>query len=204
MTDDLRRAVFLDRDGVINQMVYDPEHGTIDSPSRPDQLKLMPGIAQAIRSIKHMGFLVVVVSNQPGVALGKYTMDLLLATDRKMRDELTACQAAVDQVYYCLHHPEAVLEEYRQDCPCRKPKPGLLVTAAVEMRIEPVTSYMIGDGLVDIEAGQAAGCRTILIAKTKCYQCIECFKQAVTPDRQVESISKAVDYIRAREGFGVW
>ena len=162
----LKRAVFVDRDGVINPLWVDPEHGVIDSPANPDQFDLLEGVPEALRLLRSVGFLVVVVSNQPGIAKGKLTRLLLDAITEKMENGLRAGGVTMDGVYYCLHHPQAALEEFKVACECRKPKPGLLLRAAREMGIDLSGSYMIGDGLNDIQAGSAAGCRTIWIGPT--------------------------------------
>ena len=128
-----RRAVFLDRDGVINRMVYNSEFGLVDSPQNPEEFKLLPGVGEAIRLVNETGFLVVVVSNQPGVAKAKFTLDILEAMTQKMHDELAQAGAHLDGVYYCLHHPQAVVGSYRTTCTCRKPAPGLLIQAAEEL-----------------------------------------------------------------------
>lgn len=166
-----RGAVFLDRDGSINSVVYNPEFGLVDSPQSPGQFQLLPGVAEAIRLINEMGLLAVVVSNQPGVAKGKCAPKGLEAITQKMHQELAQSGAHLDAVYYCLHHPEALLEEYRITCNCRKPKPGLLQKAAEELGIDLEASYMIGDGLTDILAGKAVGCTTVFLGNFKCEIC---------------------------------
>jgi len=119
----MKRGIFLDRDGVINAVVYDPEHGIIDSPTNVKQFGLLPGAGRAIKRIKEMGFLAVVVSNQPGIAKGKFSLEILQAIDKKMNKELAEFGARLDRTYYCLDHPEAVKKEYRKNSPCRKPNP---------------------------------------------------------------------------------
>jgi len=142
-------------------MVYHPDHSLVDSPANPDEFQLLPGVGEAIGKINAVGLLVVVVSNQPGVAKGKFTVDLLDAITQKMHQELEACGATVDAVFYCLHHPEAVLDGYRMRCECRKPKPGLLLRAADELGIDVQRSYMVGDAPTDVQAGAMSGCRTV-------------------------------------------
>lgn len=146
------RAILLDRDGVINAMWLEHEHGTVDSPANPDQFQLLPGVPEAIRRLRRLGFRIVVVSNQPGIAKGKMAPHLLDAITSEMENRLRLAGASLDGVYYCLHHPEAVLPAYRQSCECRKPQPGLLRRAAKELGIDLGRSYMIGDGLNDIQA----------------------------------------------------
>src|SRR5947209_7370654 len=138
------RAVFLDRDGVINAMWCEPESGAIDSPKNPSQFKLMPGVSGAIKTLRDRGFLTIIVSNQPGIAKGKLTPQMLEEMTQKMHTYLNTTGAEIDAVYYCLHHPQAVLSEYRAVCNCRKPKPGLLLQAAAEWNIDLESSYMIG------------------------------------------------------------
>jgi D-glycero-D-manno-heptose 1,7-bisphosphate phosphatase len=151
------RAVFLDRDGVLNELVYYPEHGIIDSPFTPKQITLLPGVAQAINSFHDMGFKVVLVSNQPGIAKGHFSEEIFNQVRKKMKEELAKEGAFLDGEYYCFHHPEAKIERFRVECECRKPKPGLLLQAAKEMGVDLVGSWMIGDGLTDIQAGKKAG-----------------------------------------------
>src|SRR5260370_13292890 len=152
----LRRAVFLDRDGVINPYKYNSEFGTFDSPSNPDEFSLLPDAAKAVAQVSRLGLLAIVTSNQPGVAKGKMSRNLLDVIDRKMKVSLELNGAKLDGTYYCFHHPAALLEEYRITCDCRKPKPGLLLNAARELNIDLENSYMVGDGIVDILAGRAA------------------------------------------------
>jgi D-glycero-D-manno-heptose 1,7-bisphosphate phosphatase len=167
----MNKAVFLDRDGVINAIVYDREHGTLDSPANPQQFELLKGVGTAIRLLNEMGWLVVVVSNQPGIAKGKYTPRLLEAMNHKMLAELAGWKAHLDAIYYCLHHPQAVVKEYRKMCGCRKPLPGLLFKGRDELNIDLRKSYLVGDGLIDVQAGRSAGCKTILLGRARCYTC---------------------------------
>jgi D-glycero-D-manno-heptose 1,7-bisphosphate phosphatase len=191
----LRRAFFLDRDGSINGMVYDPEFGLVDSPRNVHEFELLPGVGEAIRLINEIGLLAVVVSNQPGIAKGKYRRPGLEAVTEKMHRELAAVGAHLDAVYYCLHHPEALLEEYRVLCDCRKPKPGLLQRAAQEHGIDLQASFMIGDGLTDVLAGKAAGCTTILLGNHKCASCRVMDEREARPGFIASDLSEAVRLI---------
>lgn len=190
------RAVFLDRDGVINAMVYDAEHGLVDSPANPAQFKLLPDVAPALRLLSAAGWLAVVVSNQPGIAKGKLTPALLDAITKRMHAQLAAEDARLDGVYYCLHHPEAVLAEYRQVCACRKPQPGLLLQAAADLQIDLARSVMVGDGVADVQAGRAAGCRTVFIGLRKAYLWATFERGGAFPDRFAGSLFQAVEWIR--------
>ena len=162
----MNRAVFLDRDGVINAAIYNPLEGKLDSPYKLQDFRLLPGAAQAIRGINGLGFLAVVVSNQPGVAKGKCHRAFLEALDQRLNWELARQGAHLDAIYYCLHHPQAQVESLRLACDCRKPEPGLLLRAARELGIELARSHMVGDSPTDVAAGLAAGCRTILLSDT--------------------------------------
>lgn len=194
----MKRGVFLDRDGVINQMVYDAEHGTIDSPAHPDQFQIVPGAAAAVRTLNDSGLPVVVVSNQPGIAKGKMTAALLDAITRKMNAELAAAGARLDGIYYCRHHPDAALPEYRVRCECRKPKPGLLRRAADELGITLADSWMIGDGLVDLQAGKAAGCVTVWLGTFKCDFCRLAHEKDAVPDWVAANLGEAAQMIAER------
>jgi len=191
-----RRAIFMDRDGTINEMVYDETHGLLDSPRRPEQVALVPGVAPFIRQAHAAGCLVVVVSNQPGVAKGTLTMAELEAVNQRLA-ELLACEGARwDAIRCCPHHPSGrpgCVAPFVRDCDCRKPQPGLLVQAAAELDIDLTQSWMIGDGLVDIQAGRRAGCRTLLLANLKIAE-IERFHRMedAMPDAVCRNYSEAV------------
>ena len=195
----MKRAVFLDCDGVICAMVYNKDQGFLDSPSNPEQFRLLPNVGEAIRLINDMGMLALVVSNQPGIAKGKFTPDALKAKTKKMEAELASCGAHLDGIYYCLHHPQALLEEYRENCNCRKPKPGLILRGAEEFNVALDHSYMVGDGLTDIQAGKAAGLRTILLGNLKCDLCKLMQELDARPDFIVSDLLEAVKLIQKLE-----
>jgi len=195
----MKRAVFLDRDGTINAMVYNPEFGLVDSPQNPDEFRLLPGVGQAIRAINQAGLLAVVVSNQPGIAKGKCTPAVLEAITEKMRRGLAEFDARLDAVYYCLHHPEAVIESYRTRCDCRKPSPGLLKRASEERHIDLPGSYLVGDGATDVGAGQAVGATTLLLSSRKAYLYGELSRQGLEPNCIVGSLAEAVEAIKRFE-----
>jgi len=191
----VNRAVFLDRDGTINEMVYLEDFGLIDSPMNPEQFRLVAGAGEAIRRLNELGMKVVVVSNQPGIAKGKMTPQLFEEIRKKMKQLLREDGARLDAEYYCLHHPEAQVSRYRSICNCRKPKPGLILKAAEDLNLDLSGSYMVGDGLTDVIAGKAAGCRTILIGKLKCDICKLMDLEEARPDLIVGSLVEAVTEI---------
>lgn len=148
-------AVFLDRDGTINEEV-----SYLD---RMEKLRLIPGAADAIRRLNAAGFSVVVVTNQSGVARGFFDEAFVLAVNERLRQMLQAEGARIDAVYYCPHHPTEGKGKYLRACGCRKPAPGLLLAAVSDFGIDPARSYMVGDMLTDVEAGNRAGVRAVLV-----------------------------------------
>lgn len=155
-----QKAVFLDRDGTINKYV-----GFL---TKSEQFELIPGVAEAIKKINKSGFLAIVVTNQPVIARGDSTWEELQEIHDKMETELGKEGAFVDAIYICPHHKDKGFEgerlEYKFDCDCRKPKPGLLLQAAKDFNIDLSHSIMIGDGQNDVLAGEAAECRKSLMA----------------------------------------
>lgn len=156
-----QKAIFLDRDGTIN--IY---KGFL---TQTADFELIDGAAQAVRHINQSGYLAIVVSNQPVIARGECTFEELRAIHDKMETLLGKEGAFVDAIYYCPHHPDKGFEgerpDYKFDCNCRKPKPGLLLQAACDWNIDLSQSYMIGDSERDIEAGHSAGCKSSVLVQ---------------------------------------
>ena len=150
-----QKAVFLDRDGTINKYV-----GFLRD---INEFELLPGVAEAIKLINQSGYLAIIVTNQPVIARGEVSWEELHEIHRKMQTLLGQEGAYLDGIYVCPHHPDKGFEgerpEYKFDCDCRKPKPGLFLQAAKDFNIDLSQSYMIGDKSTDIEAGQNAGCK---------------------------------------------
>ena len=156
-------AVFLDRDGVIVELVWDAADESFEGPNIKDDVRLVTAAADAIRRIRTLDYRTVVVSNQPGAAKGKASHNDLLEAHEHVVRLLAECGVAIDDYRYCLHHPDAIDPELAHACDCRKPKPGMLLEAAAALDIDLSRSWMIGDADVDAEAGRVAGCRTILV-----------------------------------------
>jgi D-glycero-D-manno-heptose 1,7-bisphosphate phosphatase len=149
-------AVFLDRDGVL---VEDAQNRV-----SPVGMGLLDGVPDALTRLRAAGFALVVVTNQPVVARGWATLDDVAAVNQTIDDLLQQDGAEpLDAYYACPHHPNANLPEWRAECDCRKPRPGLLLQAARERGLDLAASYMVGDRPTDIAAGVAAGCRTIMV-----------------------------------------
>lgn len=160
---DLRAGVFLDRDGTL---IEDP--GYLREPAR---VQLLPGVAEALRTLRAAGFMLVVVTNQSGVARGYFNEIELAAVHDRMRELLAAGGVKLDGLYYCPYHPEGVVEAYRKASDWRKPGCGMLLAAASDLGIDLGRSWMIGDAARDIEAGRRAGCRTVLLKESQDQAC---------------------------------
>jgi D,D-heptose 1,7-bisphosphate phosphatase len=189
------KAVFLDRDGVINKLIYHHEHGIIDSPFNVEQFSLINGVGEAIKKLREHDYKAILVSNQPGIAKGFFSREIFQKIRKRMNNLLSISGAILDGEYYCLHHPEAVNPRLKTSCECRKPEPGLLLKAAREMDIDLSQSWMVGDGITDIQAGKQAGCRVILIGRMKCELCEMMSKLDAVPDFIAPNLTDAANYI---------
>ena len=154
-----RLAVFLDRDGVLVD--------ELDFLTDPDELRLLPGAADAVRALNQRGVPVVVITNQSAVARGLIDLAGLDAVHERLRAKLAEGGAHVDAIFFCPHHPTAGDPPWRTECDCRKPRPGLLERAARALGLDLARSYVIGDSLRDLEAGAAVGAHGILVATGK-------------------------------------
>jgi D,D-heptose 1,7-bisphosphate phosphatase len=193
------KAIFLDRDGVINELSYYPEHGVVDSPFTAEQFRLIPGICEAINKFHELGFKVIIASNQPGMAKGYLSQETFDKIRKRMNDELAKGGASFDGEYYCFHHPEAKVERLKANCGCRKPEPGLLLQAAKDLDVDLSQSWMIGDGLTDIQAGKSAGCQTILLGKMKCELCHLMDEQDARPDFIAANLLEAAKLVKSHK-----
>lgn len=155
--------MFLDRDGVLNDLVPDPISGTPESPLQVDDVRLVAGAAGAARRLAQAGFVLACVSNQPAAAKGRVSIERLFAIHQRVCDLLAAEGVPLEASRLCLHHPQGVLPGLAGVCGCRKPAPGMLLDAAAALGIDLRASWMVGDTDADVLAGQAAGCRTLLI-----------------------------------------
>ena len=177
------RAVFLDRDGVINE----------DSPdyiTSPDQIHILPGVHEAISKLNEAGFLVIVASNQSGIGRGYMSEATLHEINDKIRDVLRIKGAKIEAFYFCPHTPS-------QGCSCRKPKSGLLLRASREYGINLEESYMVGDKPSDIACGESAGCSTILVlsGQTRGFDRVSF---SMMPDYICLDLNTAADWIIER------
>ena len=148
-----RPAIFMDRDGTVCEEV-----GYVNHPSRS---RLLPRSAEAVRLVNQAGWFSVLVTNQSGVARGLFDEALVRTVHEQLARSLGEAGARIDAFYFCPHHPREGHPPYRVECDCRKPLPGMLTRAAREHDLDLAASWMIGDSLVDIEAGTAAGASTV-------------------------------------------
>lgn len=155
-------VLFLDRDGVINQMVAYPGDEPFDSPQKPEDVVLVDGIIDIIKWANDKNIPVVEITNQPGVAKGKMDQSKADAIESRVHQLLSEKNVFITKTYICPHHPRGIVPELTQECLCRKPKPGLLLQAASELNIDLSKSIFLGDGASDVEAGLTAKCQTII------------------------------------------
>lgn len=187
----MNQAVFLDRNGVITQEPPYYAH-------QLDQLALIDGSVGAMHSLNQNGFIVVVISNQAGVAHSYYREGEVITFNKAMKEILAEDDAHIDAIYYCPHHPEAKITQYRLDCNCRKPKPGMLIKAEKELNINLKQSFIIGDKLSDIQAGTRAGCKTVMVKMG--YGQEEKNNNQITCDYIADDLPGAVEYILCLSG----
>lgn len=151
----MQKAVFFDRDGVINR-----DYGYVGTLER---FEFLPGVAEALAELKKLGYITVLVTNQSGIARGLYTVDDFDTVTEFMQGQLDLVGAKFDGVYFCPHHPNATVAEFRCDCTCRKPKPEMFLWAQKEFDIDMEHSIMVGDHATDLQAAQAANVKTLVL-----------------------------------------
>lgn len=168
-------AVFLDRDGVINEIVYNEDTELMDSPMNVSQFILLPGVADTIKAAKSKGYYVFVVTNQPAAAKGKTTLTKLYDINTYFVNEMKKENADIDGVFMCAHYPKKLpltKEDYLiKTCNCRKPKSGMIEAAADKYNLDLDNSYMVGDSFTDVQCGRAAGVKTVFLGDFKCDAC---------------------------------
>ncbi len=180
------KAVFLDRDGTL---IKDP--GYINN---PDQVELLEGVPRALRELRELGYKIIVVSNQSGVARGIVSVPTLEKIHNRLKELLAKEDAFLDRIYYCPFHPEGAVKKYRKDSDWRKPQPGMLLAAARDFGLELGQCWMIGDEQRDVEAGFRAGCKTIMLTKRQYYEPPR--PGDIVPDYKCLSLREAVNIIK--------
>lgn len=184
-----RKAVFLDRD---DTLIADPGYL-----SDPAQVKLISGAAPALAALQKMGYLLIVVTNQSGVARGYFTEQQLEQIHHHLKKLLADEGVYLDAIYYCPYHPEGTVAEYAKESDWRKPQPGMLLQAAKDFDIDLSQSWMIGDSYRDIAAGKRAGCKTILLDTPGKLQVKS--PEDPEPDKRAVNLREAVNILRMLE-----
>jgi len=184
-----RKAVFLDRDGTIIKQV-ELMHSV-------DELRLLPGAALAINALNQLGFLVVIVTNQPVVARGIIAPKEVDNIHAVLISRLNGKGAKIDAVYFCPHHPEATMPKFRLRCRCRKPEPGMILKGLKKLNINSKKSFIVGDALIDVVAGKKAGLKTILVKTGPGHARLDEKYKNTKPDFIVKNLTQAVKIITA-------
>ncbi len=182
-----RRAVFLDQDGTIIKYV--------DLLTDPKKVLLLPKAADAIRKMNKLGFLVLIVTNQPVIARGLMSENGLEKIENRIISLLAKKGAKSDGILFCPHHPEATLKRYRKKCGCRKPEPGMILKAAKKYNINLKKSFMIGDALIDVVAGHRAGVKSILVKTGPGHERLDKIYRNERPDFKAKDLMEAVKFI---------
>jgi D-glycero-D-manno-heptose 1,7-bisphosphate phosphatase len=183
-----RAGVFFDRDGTLNEEV--------EYLSRPEQLSLIPGAAAAVRAVNMSGMAACVISNQSGIGRGLFSEADLGPIHDKLERMLARAGARLDGIYYCPHHPTAGIPPYDVECDCRKPRTGMLRRAEGDLGIDLRRSFVVGDRLIDVQAGQSVGGKGILVLTgwgTRSRE--EITPGGVMPDFIAASVTEAVEFI---------
>lgn len=186
------KAIFLDRD---DTLIADP--GYIN---HPDQVKLLDGVAESLAEFSEMGYKLIVVSNQSGVARAILTEETLSEIHSRLKQLLLEKNVKLDKIYYCPYHPDGVIDKYRKESDLRKPNPGMLLEAADEMDVELSQSWMIGNSSRDIQAGSRAGCKTILINQRLNQR--QTKPEKIKPDYKAVNMKEAVNIIKMQNRSG--
>lgn len=184
-----RPAVFLDRDGTVNE--------DLDFVTTPDAVRLLPGAAQALKALQDAGYLLLVVTNQSGVARGKMSEEVLCAIHERLDELLAEAGVELTDYYYCPHHPtEGEDDLYTFACRCRKPLPGLFLDAAEDYRVDRDQSFAVGDAARDLQAAEAAGIRSLWVRSGRTQEAaIDAAEPAVHPLARCADLAAAAQWI---------
>lgn len=185
--------ILLDRDGVLNRLVVDPEHGTVDSPLHPAQVEVFPFVAEALARLTDAGYGLAIVTNQPAWAKGKTTRANLEAVHAAVLAAVTTVGGKIVSSHMCLHRAE-------DNCDCRKPRTGLLRAAlAMQPDADPASSWMVGDGITDVEAGTTLGLHTAFLGPRKCDACKIMEERALKPTYWGPDLAAFTEYLTSRD-----
>jgi len=184
-------AIFLDRDGIINHLVYYPDTNEYESPRVPEHLEFLPDVVMNLKILQENNWRLFLVSNQPSFAKGKTSLENLLAVHEKMAGFLEENQIFFQDFYYAFGHPKGIVPEYTGFFDDRKPAPGMLLKAQQQYGVELYKSWLVGDSDTDIQCGQSVGCQTILVN----YEYSSSKRLNSKPTFQCKTLHSAVDII---------
>ncbi len=187
----MNKAVFLDRDGVINELILNPQTGEYESPLSENDLRIAPEVFSHFRNLKKAGFLLFVVSNQPNYSKGKSTLESLYRINKLLSKLMVDNCIEFSGYFYCYHHPNGVVKDYSGECLCRKPKPYYLFEAQKNFCLDMKNSWFVGDQDCDVQCGQAAGVKTILVNEI----CSSEKRGNSVPDYHAADLAEAVKII---------
>ncbi len=182
------KAIFLDRDGTIIK--------DVEFLIKPEQFKILPGVAKAVAEFNCLGFLVIVITNQPVVSWGVIDPKGIENLHRILIDKFAKKGAKIDAFYFCPHHPASKIPEWGINCRCRKPKAGMILRAIKDFNIDRKKSFMIGDALIDVLAGQRAGLKTIQVKTGPGHPRLDKIYKDTKPDFVVRNLKEAVKRIK--------
>ena len=186
------KAVFLDRDGVLNELVWNIKSNEFEAPHKSSDYKLLPGVIDSLKELLNLNYKLFVVTNQPDYAKGKTTLEDLKLVHEKMHSIFKENNVNITEYYYCYHHPQGIVPAYSIACECRKPGNLSLRQASLKYGLDMANSWMIGDRDGDIECGQASCVRTIMI---KVEQSLKNAMKS-RPDYKVNNLQEAVEIIK--------
>jgi len=187
----VKRALFLDRDGVLDELVYYPSHNEWESPRRLSDLVMIPGVTEPLRRFVDAGWLLFIITNQPSFAKGKTTREELLEVHDTV---VAALDVPIAHSYLCFHHPDAIVDELRVRCECRKPGTLSLREAARDFDVDLGASWMVGDQDSDLTCGRAAGCKVALIESQGSHH----KRGKVEPDLRVRDLTELANAFGVR------
>jgi D-glycero-D-manno-heptose 1,7-bisphosphate phosphatase len=187
----MNKAIFFDRDGVINKLVFNPETNEYESPHEVKDLELMQNVLEPIKMLYDSGYHLFVISNQPSYAKGKTTLENIKEIHLRLQNMIGDHGIIITEYYYCYHHPHGIVPEYSGECECRKPKPFFINKAKDDYDLDLSQSWMIGDQDSDIECGRAAGVKTIMIRNEHSRK----KRGSSSPDYSVDNLSESINLI---------
>jgi D-glycero-D-manno-heptose 1,7-bisphosphate phosphatase len=187
----MKKAIFLDRDGVLNRLVLNPQTQAWESPHQLSDFAFFPGTLSALFKLQKAGYALFLVSNQPSYAKGKTSLENLQAIEAFFQATMEKVGIDFSAYYYCYHHPQGVVPEYTQVCRCRKPQTYFIERAAADFALQLSRSWLIGDQDTDVACGRAAGVRTILVETPESVL----RRGKSQPDFRAEDLSAAVEVI---------